>query len=70
MWTEEEPKMITKEYIKELKINGNGDLGELARNNLSNAGNLVSILENLGHLPVNFDGKWLLELTNSRFSRY
>ncbi|MDI6780766.1 MAG: DNA methyltransferase [bacterium] len=61
--------MITKEYIKELKINGNGDLSELARNNLSNAGNLVSILKNLGHLPVNFDGKWLLELTNSRFSQ-
>jgi len=61
--------MITKEYIKELKINGNGDLSELIRNNLSNAGNLVSILEKLGHLPVNFDGKWLLELTNSRFSQ-
>lgn len=61
--------MITKEYIKELKINGNEDLSELARNNLSNAGNLVSILEKLGHLPVNFDGKWLLELTNSRFSQ-
>ncbi|MFH1962724.1 MAG: DNA methyltransferase [bacterium] len=61
--------MITKEYIKELKINSNGDLSELARNNLSNAGNLVSILENLGHLPANFDGKWLLELTNSRFSQ-
>ncbi len=61
--------MITKEYIKELKINGNGDLSELARNNLSNAGNLVSILENLGHLPINFDGQWLLELTNSRFSQ-
>jgi len=60
--------MLTKEYIKDLKINGNGTFKELVRNNSSNAGNLVFILENLGHLPVNFDGKWLLDLTQSKFS--
>ncbi|PIV63075.1 MAG: restriction endonuclease subunit M, partial [Bacteroidetes bacterium CG02_land_8_20_14_3_00_31_25] len=60
--------MLTKEYIKDLKINGNGTFKELVRNNSSNAGNLVFILENLGHLPVNFDGKWLLDLAQSKFS--
>ncbi|MFA6924065.1 MAG: DNA methyltransferase [Bacteroidales bacterium] len=61
--------MLTKEYITDLKINGNGLFGELVRDNSSNIGNLVFILENLGHLPINFDGKWLLDLTQSKFSQ-
>ncbi len=61
--------MLTKEYIKDLKINGNGAFSELVHSNSSNAGNLIFILQNLGHLPENFDGKWLLDLTQSKFSQ-
>ena len=42
--------MLTKEYIKELKNNGNGAIGELVNNNKNNVGSLVFILESLGQI--------------------
>lgn len=53
--------MITKEYIKELKHNGNGDIGELVRNQ-RDVGTINFILESLGQLPSNFDSTFLYEL--------
>jgi len=48
--------VITKEYITELKNRGNGDLVYLLENQKDNK-SIVFILENLGHLPDNFNGK-------------
>ncbi len=59
--------MLTKEHIRELKINGNGALREFVKSNIQNVGNLTFILKNLGHLPSGFEGQWLLELTNNKF---
>jgi DNA modification methylase len=59
--------MLTKEYIRELKIGGNGALSKFVKSNMQNVGNLTFVLENLGYLPSGFDGQWLLELTNNRF---
>lgn len=53
--------MLTKEYISQLKANGNGDLHYLTQKQ-KDSGSLVFILENLGHLPKNFDGSFLIEL--------
>ncbi len=52
--------MLTKEYITELKKSGNGAIKELI-NKQNNTQNIVFILENLGHLPNNYDGKWFVE---------
>ncbi len=56
--------MLTKEHISELKNNGNGDLGYLVQKQ-KDSGSLVFILENLGHLPQNFDGNFLLDLLHN-----
>jgi DNA modification methylase len=53
--------MLTKEYISELKINGNGDIGYLVQKQ-KDIGSLIFILENLGHLPKHFDGSFLVDL--------
>lgn len=57
-------KMITKEYIKQLKIQQNGDLASFVEKNKQNSGNLIFILENLGHLSVNFKADWIVDLLN------
>lgn len=54
--------LITKEYIKELKQNGNGDLSVLVSQNYTNSNSLVFILENLGYIPSSFDSKWIIDL--------
>jgi len=56
--------MLTKEYITKLKNVGNGDLGYLVQQQ-RDSGSLIFILENLGHLPKNFDGSFLPELLNN-----
>lgn len=56
--------MLTKEYIKELKLQRNGVLASFVEKNKQNVGNLVFILENLGHLSVNFNADWILDLLN------
>lgn len=53
--------MITKEYIKELKHKGNGDLADLVKNQ-RDVGTINFILESLGQLPGNFDSSFLYEL--------
>lgn len=53
--------MITKEYIKELKHKGNGDIADLIRNQ-RDVGTINFILESLGQLPNNFDSSFLYEL--------
>lgn len=58
--------MLTKEEIKDLKINGNGTIGKLIREHFKSNVYILNILENLGHLPKNFDGSWLPELLDNK----
>ncbi|OQX73055.1 MAG: restriction endonuclease subunit M [Bacteroidetes bacterium 4484_249] len=53
--------MLTKEYVSEVKANGNGDLKKLveAKNDDKS---IVFILENLGYLPDDFDDSWVQDL--------
>lgn len=60
--------MLTKEYIKELKNNGSGDISKLVNEHKNNIGSLVFILEGLGQLPKTFDGSFLADLTNHKSS--
>lgn len=53
--------MITKQYIDELKKEGNGAIGELVKSQNDGSG-IIYILENLGYLPNDFDGSWLPDL--------
>jgi len=59
--------MLTKEYIKNLKNNGNGDIGHLIQK-YRDSGSLVFILENLGQLPKDFDGSFLPDLLSHKNS--
>lgn len=52
--------MITKEYITELLTNGNGAIAELVKKQ-TDIQSIVFILENLGHLPNNYNGNWLID---------
>lgn len=58
--------MLTRDYIKELKHHGNGEIGKLIAENKNNVGSLVFILNNLGYLPKNFDSSSLEELTTHK----
>src|SRR5574344_2265534 len=53
---------ISKEYIKELKQSGNGALSDLVKDNYTNSGNIIYILENLGYIPTTFDYQWIVDL--------
>lgn len=57
--------MLTKECVSELKTKGNGDLKKF----ISTCGDDKSInfvLENLGYLPDDFDGTWVVDLLDSQ----
>lgn len=54
-------QLLTKEYIKELKTNGNGGISTLIKQ-FNDIGSLTFILENLGHLPKDFDSSFLPSL--------
>jgi len=56
--------MLTKEYITEVKKNGNGDLKKLVEAKNDNK-SIVFILENLGYLPDDFDDSWVQKLLSS-----
>jgi DNA modification methylase len=56
---------LTKEYIKEVKDKGNGDLAHLVELNKHNSSNLIFILENLGHLQPSFDPRFLFTLLDN-----
>ncbi len=53
---------LTKEYIKELKLEGNGALTALVEKYNNQSGALTFILENLGYLLKNFDADWIFPL--------
>lgn len=54
--------ILTKEYIKELKRQGDMAISALVREYGRSSGDLVFILENLGHIPERFDVNWLIPL--------
>lgn len=56
--------MLTKEYVSEVKANGNGDLKKLVETKSDNK-SIVFILENLGYLPDDFDDSWVQDLLQS-----
>ena len=56
--------LLTKEFIKELKLRNDNSLERLVKSNYNNCGNLVYILEHLGSIPPEFDPEWLLDLLN------
>lgn len=53
---------LTKEYIREAKMQDNGTLATLANRHSNNSSELVFILENLGCLPATFDAQWIVSL--------
>ncbi|MBU1297924.1 MAG: HEAT repeat domain-containing protein [Bacteroidetes bacterium] len=64
--------MLTKEYVNEVKTNGNGALVKAIEGLKKNTSSLSYFLENLGFLPDDFDGSVLLpfishESSNVRF---
>ncbi len=61
--------MLTKEFIKGIRSNGNGSFETLINSNISNSRNLVFILENLGRLPPDFNGDSLVGLTKNKYSQ-
>jgi DNA modification methylase len=60
--------MLNKDYIDQIKINNLTELYKLFQNNNENS-NILFLLDNLGHLPVNFDGNVLLPLVESDISQ-
>lgn len=60
--------MLTKELIRELKQKGNGAL-EYLINQQKDVSDIVFILENLGHLPKDFDGSFLVPLLKHEHHR-
>jgi len=60
---------FSKEYITELKNRGSSDLADLIVKKQKDNKSLVFILENLGYLPKNFDGRFLIPLLNHEYSK-
>ncbi len=59
--------MLTKDYVNEVKTNGNGALAK-AIEGLKNTSSLSYFLENLGFLPDDFDGSVLMPLISHESS--
>lgn len=57
--------MLTKEYVSEIKANGNGEIKDLVNSNNDNK-SILFILENLGYLPNDFDDSWVQDLLTSK----
>lgn len=55
--------MLTKDYVNEVKKNGNGNIAKIIEG-LKSTSNLSYFLENLGFLPDDFDGTILLPYIN------
>ncbi|MBN2881729.1 HEAT repeat domain-containing protein [Candidatus Woesearchaeota archaeon] len=60
--------MLTKQYIKELKNNGNGDLSHLIKEQKDIA-SINFILEGLGRLPDSFDSSFLYDLLRHKHAQ-
>ncbi len=58
--------ILTKEYIKELKKQGDMAISSLIQERSGNSRDIVFILENLGHVPSVFKVNWLLPLLESQ----
>lgn len=61
-------KMITKEYITDLKLRGNGEIAVLVSNQ-RDVGSINFILENLGQLPDSFNADFLYSLLNHQHAQ-
>jgi len=59
--------VLTKEYVNELKIAGNGAFSEAIRN-LKDSGSIAFLLQELGRLPKDFDGNLLIPLLHNENS--
>jgi DNA modification methylase len=59
--------MLTKDYIRKIKSNGNGDIGNLVKSH-RDSGSIIFILEHLGQLPKDFDGSFLPDLMKHKSS--
>lgn len=60
---------ITKQQINELKRKNNGELSSLLNSAKSDRPELLFILNNLGRLPSNFDGKVFDQFLNDSNSK-
>jgi len=56
--------VLTKEYVSEIKANGNGAMLSLVKSKNDDK-SILFILENLGYLPSDFDDSWVQELLTS-----
>jgi hypothetical protein len=61
-------QMLTKDYIRNLKNNGNGAIGHLIKE-YQDSSSLIFILENLGQLPKSFDGSFYRIANAQKFNR-
>jgi len=61
--------MLKKEQIQEMKNEGNGTIAKFIDKNKSSNRNVLNLLENLGRLPDDFDGKFLLDLLDNENSK-
>ena len=58
--------MLTKDYISEAKIKGNGAMSSLVNSIANDEKNILFLLNNLGRLPENFDDAWIKDLLLSK----
>ncbi len=56
--------MLTKEFISEIKANGNGNIKAFVKSKKDDK-SILFLLENLGYLPNDFDDSWVHELLTS-----
>ncbi len=59
-------EVLTKKLITELKNNGNGDLGHIV-DKQQGSESIAFILENLGFLPKNFNGSFLIDILKHEY---
>jgi DNA modification methylase len=60
--------MFTKEHIRELKSQGNGAILHFV-SDIKESNKILFLLENLGYLPKDFDGSWLLNYLYNKNSQ-
>lgn len=58
--------VLTKEYIKEIKLQGDEAISDLIQEYNKSNSDLVFILQNMGHIPATFNINWLVPLLDYR----
>ena len=58
--------LLTKELVKKVKEQGDVSLSSFVNEHSNNIGDLVFILENLGHLPTSYDMQWGIPLLSHK----